>query len=309
MSNHDGTTVPAMAVDRGCVACIGVFDGVHRGHQALLAVARSRADELSLPLTAVTFDPHPMLVVGHGAAPTSLSSLAQRVELLKAAGADAVDVLAFTPAMAAMEPDTFVREVLVERLHVRDIVVGENFRFGHRAAGTVDTLIAEGQRWGFTATPALLAGEGPVRWSSTHARNLVTNGDVAGAADALGRWYRLDGLVVHGDHRGRDLGYPTANLAWSGDRTIPADGVYAGWLTDDDQRYPAAISVGTNPQFDGQVRRVEAYVLDRDDLDLYGRAVDIEFAHRIRGQERFADVDALVVRMGADVEEARRLVG
>jgi riboflavin kinase/FMN adenylyltransferase len=200
--------------------------------------------------------------------------------------------------------------VLVDRLHVRELVVGQDFRFGHRAAGTFATLETEGERHGFRATAAPLVGDGTERWSSTRVRALVTEGDVDAAAAALGRPYRLDGVVVHGDHRGRELGYPTANLQWSGDPTVPADGVYAGWLRvlAGGQDLPAAISVGTNPQFDGRERRVEAYVLDRDDLDLYGADVGVAFVARIRGQERFESVDALVERMAVDVGEARRLL-
>jgi len=296
------------ADQRGCVACIGVFDGVHRGHQSLVTAARGRADEFGVPLVAITFDPHPMSVVGPRVAPSSLASLDHRVELLLAAGADAVDVLDFDEVMAAMEPQEFVHRVLMDRLHVRAVVVGQDFRFGHRAAGTFETLEAEGARHGFRAYAAPLVGDGHHRWSSTATRRFVVEGDVAAAALALGRPYRLDGIVVHGDHRGRELGYPTANLGWTDEPTIPADGVYAGRVAVDGQRLPAAISVGTNPQFDGRERRVEAYVLDRTDLDLYGQRVGVEFADRIRGQERFADVDALVARMGVDVEQARAIL-
>lgn len=302
--------IPVHADLRGCVACIGVFDGVHRGHQSLVDIARHRADALGVPLVAITFDPHPAAVVGPRHAPTSLATVPHRIELLTAAGADAVDVLHFDEAMSAMGPQEFVHRVLVDRLHVRELVVGQDFRFGHRAAGTYETLVTEGERHDFRAIGAPLVGDGSERWSSTGVRALVVQGDVDSAAQALGRLYRLDGVVVHGDHRGRELGYPTANLGWTGDPTVPADGVYAGWLRvlGSGSDLPAAISVGTNPQFDGQERRVEAYVLDRDDLDLYGAEVGVAFADRIRGQERFASVDALVLRMAVDVEEARRLL-
>lgn len=308
MDTVDST--PVHADLRGCVACIGVFDGVHLGHQSLVGIARHRADLLGVPLVAITFDPHPMAVVGPRAAPPSLATVPHRVELLSSAGADAVDVLRFDEALSAMGPQEFVHRVLVERLHVREIVVGQDFRFGHRAAGTYDTLTEEGERHGFRAIAAPLVGDGQERWSSTAIRALVVQGDVAAAATALGRPYRLDGTVVHGDHRGRELGYPTANLAWSGTPTVPADGVYAGWLRvlGSDADLPAAISVGTNPQFDGRERRVEAFVLDRDDLDLYGSEVGVSFVERIRGQETFVSVAALVERMAVDVDEARRLL-
>jgi len=299
----------ADAAARGCVACVGVFDGVHRGHQALIAFARTRADLRGLPLVVVTFDPHPMSIVRPGSEPTVLATLEHRIELLLEAGADEVAVLQFDTELAATEPETFVEELLVGRLGVREVVVGENFRFGHRARGTTQTLRAEGERLGFDVSVLPLVGSGEQRWSSTGTRRLVAAGDVAEAGAALGRHYRLDGVVVHGDHRGRELGFPTANMQWTGSPTIPADGVYAGWLNTSTERFPAAISVGTNPQFDGRERRVEAYVLDRDDLDLYGQSFSIEFADRIRGQETFADLDGLIARMSEDVAAARTLLG
>lgn len=299
----------ADAAPRGCVACIGVFDGVHRGHQVLVSYARARADLRGLPLVVVTFDPHPMAVVRPGHEPTLLATLAHRAELLLNAGADEVDVLEFDTTLAATEPEAFVSDLLVGRLGVREVVIGENFRFGHRARGTTETLRAEGERLGFEVSVLPLAGSGDQRWSSTRTRRLVSAGDVAAAAEALGRPYRLDGVVVHGDHRGRELGFPTANMQWSGTPTIPADGVYAGWVLTGAQRYPAAISVGTNPQFDGRERRVEAYVLDRDDLDLYGQDFSVEFTDRIRGQQTFTDVGALVAQMSEDVAAARILLG
>ncbi len=293
----------------GCVACIGVFDGVHRGHRALVGHARARADARGLPLVIVTFDPHPLTVVaGPDAAPTSLASLGHRIDLLLAAGADEVDVLEFDRDLAATEAEDFVDAMLVDRLAVREVVVGEDFRFGHRARGTVQTLREQGMQHGFTVEPVPLVGAGEHRWSSTLARSLLADGDVLAAADVLGRPYRLDGSVVHGDHRGRELGYPTANLDWQGRPTVPADGVYAGWLTTAEHRYPAAVSVGTNPQFDGHERRVEANVLDRDDLDLYGERIGISFVDRIRGQQVFVDVPALVEQMAADVALARDIL-
>jgi riboflavin kinase/FMN adenylyltransferase len=264
---------------------------------------------LGLPLVAVTFDPHPMTVVGPRHAPTSLAALPYRIELLRQAGADDVCVLPFDEAMAALSPSQFMERVLVGRLAARAVVVGEDFRFGQGAAGTVQTMIDEGAALGLSADGVALVGDGSARWSSTRTRDLIDSGDVVGAADVLGRLYRLDGIVVHGDHRGRELGYPTANLAWEGTPTVPADGVYAGRLAWSGERLPAAISVGTNPTFDGTERRVEAFVLDRADLDLYGEQVGVEFAARIRGMERFDSVEALVQRMALDVEESRRILG
>lgn len=295
--------------DTGCVACIGVFDGVHRGHQALLALARDRANAMGAQLVVITFDPHPMAVVRPSGPPPALASIERRLDLLRAAGADRVELLPFDAGLAGMSPEDFIAHVLAERVHVREVVVGPNFRFGHRAAGTVETLREVGAEHGIGTTIAPMSGSGDVRWSSTLARRLVAEGDVAGAGGVLGRPYRVDGTVVHGDHRGRDLGFPTANLAWSYGAAIPADGVYAGWLVDGPDRLPAAISVGTNPQFGGAERRIEAYVLDRTDLDLYGHEVGVEFVDRIRGQQTFTDVDGLIGRMHADVEAARTIIG
>lgn len=293
------------AVSPGSVVSIGVFDGVHRGHRALIAEARRHADRLAMPLIAVTFSPHPMSVVNPSGAPASLATVAHRGDLLREAGADDVSVLHFDEAMASMSPEAFVHEVLVESLAVRLIVVGEDFRFGRAAAGTVGTLGDLGRREGFEVTGMGLVGDGGDRWSSTAIRAMVEQGRVTQASEALGRPYALDGEVVHGDHRGRELGYPTANLAWSDNPVLPADGVYAGWLTEGESRLLSAISVGTNPQFDGRETRVEAYVLDRTDLDLYGSPVRLEFVDRLRGQQRFDDVDALVEQMGRDVDAAR----
>jgi riboflavin kinase/FMN adenylyltransferase len=289
----------------GPTVTIGVFDGVHRGHRSLIARAREVADERGTRVLAVTFDPHPLAVVGPRRAPTSLATLAHRRELLLDAGADDVDVLAFDEATSLIEPEDFVRHLLVDRWHAEAVVVGADFRFGHRARGGVDLLAEQGAALGFEAVAVPLAGTTATRWSSTLVRQLVVDGEMRAAAEVLARPYRLDGVVVHGDHRGRELGYPTANLAWTGSPTVPADGVYSTWLTVGDDRWPSATSVGTNPQFDGRERRVEAYVLDRDDLDLYGAEVALEFVDRIRGQQVFPDVDGLLARMARDVDEAR----
>jgi riboflavin kinase/FMN adenylyltransferase len=293
---------------RGCVACIGVFDGVHRGHQALLAIARERADAVGLPLVAITFDPHPMSVVGPRAAPPSLATVAARGRLLHGAGADAVDVLHFDERTSRLAPEEFVQQMLVDRLHVRVVVVGADFHFGRGAAGSVTTLVELGGRLGFEVDAVPLQGADGERWSSTAIRELLAAGDVAGASAALGRPYALDGIVVHGDHRGRELGFPTANLAWAAGSAVPADGVYAGWARRADEVLPAAISVGTNPTFAGVERRVESYVLDRDDLDLYGQELTVEFVARLRPMVAFTSVDDLLVQMHADVDMAREIL-
>ncbi len=290
---------------------IGNFDGVHLGHRHVLARAREIADERSLFVVAVTFDPHPMAVLRPEHAPTTLTSLEVRAELLGDAGADAVLALPFDLDVANWTPEEFVERVLVDGLHAAAVVVGANFRFGHRAAGDVGTLRETGERFGFTAEGIPLDG-GPQVWSSTYVRMSVAAGDVAGAAEALGRPYAVRGVVVKGDQRGRELGFPTANVPTDTMTAAPPDGVYAGWLRrlDTGERYPAAISVGTNPTFAGdRPRRVESYVLDRTDLELYGVEVEVSFVERLRGMVAFEGVEKLVEQMKDDVDRARELLG
>jgi riboflavin kinase / FMN adenylyltransferase len=295
------------------VVTIGVFDGVHRGHRRVLAHAAEVADALNVPLVAVTFDPNPAEVVGRplDGPPARLCSVSQRIDLLRDAGADAVWVVPFTVELSQLGPEEFVTRMLVSRLAPVALVVGADFRFGHRAAGDATVLRELGRRYGFTVDPVPMVGrEGSQPWSSTAVRRLLADGDVTGAAQVLGRPHRVEGDVVHGDHRGRDLGFPTANLAVDGRSAVPADGVYAGWLVRaGGERLPAAVSVGTNPTFDGTQRRVEAYVLDAPDgLDLYGEHVAVDLVQRVRGMERFDSVPALVAQMGRDVDQVRRLL-
>ena len=291
----------------GTVACIGVFDGVHRGHQALIALARAEANRAGLPLVAVTFEPHPEAVIRPGHAPQSLATVEQRIALLISAGADAVDVLTFDEAMAAETPDEFVQSILVDRLGARIVVVGENFLFGAQAAGNVTVLAELGGSLGFEVLAVPLASD-DAPWSSSRIRALLAAGAVGEASTMLGRDYSIDGVVVHGDHRGRELGYPTANLQVTGDPVIPADGVYAGWLEVEGEAMPSAISIGTNPQFEGRERRIETYAIDRTDLDLYGRRVRVTFTERLRAQEIFDTLEAFVAQMAGDVEQARLLL-
>jgi riboflavin kinase/FMN adenylyltransferase len=311
------------------VVTIGVFDGVHLGHQRIVTRAAAVARELGLPLVVVTFDPHPAEVIRPGSHPKLLCSLRRRAQLLGELGAAAVCVLEFTPEFSRLGPDEFVRAVLADRLHARRIVVGENFRFGYRAAGDLALLAELGEKYDFRAEGVPLLGQDGVTMSSSAIRDRLAAGDVAGAARGLGRPHRVEGVVVRGHQRGRALGFPTANLETAEHTAIPADGVYAGWLASLDaggqetgrgrergapgageaRRWPAAISVGTNPTFDGQHRVVEAYALDRDDLDLYGVHVAVDFAARLRGMARFGSVDELIAQMGLDVDEARALLG
>lgn len=290
------------------VVTIGVFDGVHRGHHVILAKARETADELGKPLVVVTFDPHPAEVVRPGTQPAMLMTLEERIRLLRGAGADEVLVLHFSTSLSRLTPAEFVGEVIVDRLHAVAVVVGANFRFGHRALGTVATLTDLGHAHGFQVIGVALVGDGDVRWSSTYVRQCVAEGDTHAAGDVLGRPHRVEGVVVHGDHRGRELGYPTANLELPAHTAIPADGIYAGWLVrPSGDRLPSAISIGTNPTFDGVDRRVEAYCIDLVGLDLYGEHVALEFGPRLRDTLRFDGVDALLVQMTLDVDQARTI--
>ncbi len=293
------------------VVTIGNFDGVHRGHRHVIERAAELARTLGdLPVVVVTFDPHPLRVLAPQRAPLALAATDQRMDLLAEAGADAVLVLSFTEELSKLPAEDFVTDVVRGALHARGVVVGQNFRFGHRAQGDVPLLqrMLADQDVVVLALP--LDGREDRRWSSSYVRSYLLTGDVEVAAEALGRLFSVRGVVVRGEQRGRELGYPTANVPVAGTVTaVPADGVYAGWLRSADDGaatwQPAAISVGTNPTFAGETRQVEAYVLDRDDLELYGIEVEIAFAKRLRGMVVFDSVDALIAQMRLDVHQAR----
>ena len=291
-----------------CVATIGVFDGVHRGHQRIIGTAVSRAAELGVPSVVLTFDPHPAEVVRPGSHPAVLTSPRYKAELVAGLGADVLCVLPFTLDFSRLTPAEFAHAVLVEHLHAQAVVVGENFRFGHRAAGDVAELESLGSRFGFATVGVPLLSAGGTTISSTYVRACVAAGDVAAAGAALGRDHRLEGTVVRGDRRGRTIGFPTANLETQAYAAVPADGVYAGHLVHGDERHAAAVSIGTNPTFDGRERRVEAYVLDFD-ADLYGEHVGLDFTARLRETRRFDDVSDLVAQMDDDVRRTRALLG
>ena len=287
------------------VVVIGVFDGVHKGHQALLNRAKEIADGRSI--IALTFDPHPRTVFAPDSVPPMLTTLADRVELLKIHNADQVAVMKFNAQFAAMAPEDFVANILVGQLHAGTVIVGKNFTYGAKAAGNVETLLQEGKRYNFIVDVQDLAGGAEVI-SSSRIRNLVLEGKVEQARELLSRPHRLDGIVVHGEKRGREIGYPTANLGKIDGQTIPADGIYAGWLTVGINFWPAAISIGTNPTFEGdRGRQVEAYALDQQGLDLYDKAASIEFGWYIRPTLKFDGLEPLLEQMKKDCDEARRL--
>ncbi|MGI8664578.1 MAG: bifunctional riboflavin kinase/FAD synthetase [Jatrophihabitans sp.] len=300
-----------------CVATIGVFDGVHLGHQQIIARARQLADERDLPAVLITFTPHPSEVVRPGSHPALLTSNTRRAELAEELGIDVVLFLPFTLEFSQLSAERFVHEAVVADLHASAVVVGNNFRFGHRARGNVAALDELGRRWGFDAEGVPLLDNGTYPISSTYIRSCVNAGDLVAANAALGRPHRLDGVVVRGDQRGRDLGFPTANVRADSYAAVPADGVYAGRVvridewgntrTDEPPR-TAAISVGTNPTFQGLHQSVEAFVLDFEG-DLYGQNLGVEFVHRLRGMQRYDSIGELVIQMAADVEQTRELLG
>jgi len=288
------------------VVLIGVFDGVHKGHQELLNRAKAIAD--GRQIIALTFDPHPTTVFAPDRAPTMLTTLSDRVELLKIHGADQVAVIKFNEKFAAMAPDDFVKTVLVDQLRASTVIVGKNFTSGHKAAGTVESLIESAAKYNFTVDAQELNSDESEVISSSRIRRLVVEGSVEDARLLLGRPHRLDGVVVHGEKRGREIGYPTANLGNIEGQTIPADGVYAGWLTVGINFWPAAISIGTNPTFEGERgRQVEAYALDQEGLDLYDKNASIEFGWRLRPTLKFDGLEPLLAQMKIDCDQARKL--
>ncbi|HEY2174707.1 MAG TPA: bifunctional riboflavin kinase/FAD synthetase [Mycobacteriales bacterium] len=290
-----------------CVVTIGVFDGVHRGHQQIIGRAVARARDTGLPSVVITFDPHPSEVVRPGSHPPRLTSRARRAELFEQLGVDVMCVLPFTVEFSRLQPAEFVHQVLVEHLHAAAVVVGENFRFGHKASGDVSTLRALGASFGFATEAVPLITDDDMAFSSTYVRSCIDAGDVAAAARALGRDHRIEGIVVRGAGRGRKLGYPTANLRLEQYTAVPADGVYAGWVILDGRRLKAAISVGTNPTFEGRVRTVEPHILDFDE-DIYGEPMAVEFTARLRPMERFDRVDDLIAAIDRDVAATRTIL-
>jgi riboflavin kinase / FMN adenylyltransferase len=290
------------------VATIGVFDGVHRGHQRILARAAAAAGRLGLPLVVVTFDPHPAEVIRPGSHPNLLCSLRRRAQLLEEHGAAAVLVLAFTEEFSRLSPDEFVRAVLADELHARHVVVGENFRFGHDRRGDVALLVELADEGGYDVEAVSLDATGGSAISATRIRALVAAGDVEAAAALLGRPHELEGTVVRGDGRGRELGFPTANLHVDPQLAVPGVGIYAGaWTFPEGESVPAAISVGRRPTFvaNGDVL-VEAYLCDFDG-DLYGTRGRLGFTARLRDELAFERVEDLVAQMADDVAAVRAL--
>ena len=297
-----------------CVVTLGNFDGLHRGHQEVLGRVRAEARARGAAAVALTFDPHPALIHRPDTAPEQIMGLADKLAAMAALGLDGVLVVPYTLEFAAQTPEEFVRSVFVETLGACTVVVGRDVRFGHGNSGDLSTMVRLGADLGFDVV--VVSDEGhDRRWSSTWVREALRKGDVDTAAAVLGRAHTMSGEVVHGAARGRELGFPTANLSPDACGIIPADGVYAGWLTDTHgHRWPAAISVGSNPTFVGVARQVEAYVIDRPEepieaFDLYGQHVAVEFVQRLRGMVAYTGPAALIEQMHLDVDQARAILG
>ncbi|MFF5626237.1 bifunctional riboflavin kinase/FAD synthetase [Microbacterium sp. LWH10-1.2] len=292
---------------------IGKFDGVHAGHRAVIRRLKQQAEASGARAVAVTFDRNPLAVLRPDLCPENVVTIERKLELLSELEIDATLMLTFDAELAARSAEDFVADILVSALKVSTVLVGDDFRFGRGGAGTPALLAELGPRFGFTVEvvdDVFLEGSDR-RVSSTWIRELLMAGDVAAAAEVLGRHVDVRGEVVHGLKRGRELGFPTANLSTITDAFVPADGVYAGWLVDHDTgiRHRSAISVGTNPTFDDVlVRQVEAHVMGETGLDLYGHDVTVEFVERLRGMVAFEGIEKLKQQMAADVDDAQRVL-
>ena len=285
------------------VVAIGIFDGVHAGHQQIIATAKHQGD-----VTVMTFDPHPTSVFAPERTPTQLVNIKDRIELLKKAGAVAVDVVNFTKEFSQLSPDQFIEDILIGRFSAEHVVIGENFNFGYKAQGTPKYLTEVGPKYGFGVSIVKLQEDRGSSISSSRIRNLVIDGQIERANELLTRNFYLKGPVIHGEKRGREIGYPTANIGLTSLATIPADGVYAGWLSVGENRWAAAISIGTNPTFPGvRGRQVEAYALDQVGLDLYDQEGKIEFGYRLRDTLKFDGLAPLLEQMKKDCDQAREL--
>ncbi len=285
------------------VLAIGIFDGVHAGHQQIIATAKHIGE-----VTVITFDPHPTSVIAPERTPTQLISLKDRITLLKKAGATSVEVIKFDKDFSVLTPDQFIENILIGRFAAEHVVVGENFNFGFKAQGTPKYLSEVGPKYGFGVSIVKLQEDKGSAISSSRIRNLIIDGQVEVANELLTRNFYLKGIVVHGEKRGREIGYPTANIGLTNLATIPADGVYAGWLSVGSERWPAAISIGTNPTFPGaRGRQVEAYALDKTDLELYDLEATIEFGFRLRDTLKFDGLEPLLEQMKKDCDQAKEL--
>ena len=293
---------------RGVVVALGNFDGVHLGHRSVVWRAVEEAGKRGGKVVAATFDPHPGWVLRPGKQPKLLTTLDIRREALLRCGAGEVRAIQFDKALSEKNPEEFVREVLLEKLEAEVVVVGENFRFGHKAAGDVEELRRLMRAHGGEVFAVTLQRGEQEEVNSTRIRALISAGEVDRAAELLGRPYVLRGEVVAGDRRGRTIGFPTANVLPNPDVVVPAHGVYAGCVDVGDERYAACTNIGVAPTFARAESRVEAYLLDFDG-DLYGSVIDVGFLRRIRPEQKFSGIEELKAQISSDVEEARLVYG
>ncbi|HZN13003.1 MAG TPA: bifunctional riboflavin kinase/FAD synthetase [Acidimicrobiales bacterium] len=304
----DAAACPALS---GTVVTIGAYDGVHLGHRALIADVRRMAAERECASAVVTFDRHPAMVVRPDSAPKLLTDLDQKLELLAGTGIDYSLVVHFDEARAAESAEDFVREVLVDCLRARAVVVGHDFHFGKGRRGNVALLADMGGQLGFDVLGIKLVEDNGAAVSSTEIRRRLGLGDVTGAAELLGRPHEVRGTVVQGDQRGRHLGFPTANVAVPAEVQLPADGIYAGWYErPDGSTHPAALSLGRRPTFyaNAEASLLEAYLIDFDG-DLYGEHAKVRFIARLRGEQKFDSIEALTEQIARDVDATRSLLG
>ncbi|MFQ5516404.1 MAG: bifunctional riboflavin kinase/FAD synthetase [Acidimicrobiia bacterium] len=289
----------------GAAVAVGVFDGVHRGHQAILERTKRRGVELgNLPLTVLTFDPHPLMLIDPDRAPLLLSTVDHRLELLETVGVETCAVLDFDEGMRALTPDDFAGEVLVAAVGATVVTVGSDFRFGSGRVGDVEALRTLGLGLGYYVEEIHLVGNGaPV--SSTTIRTAIGAGDTRQAAAGLGRWFELRGEVVQGERRGDTVGFPTANIEPGPELVVPGHGVYAVLAGCEDERRPGVANIGVRPTFGGSREVVEVHLLDFS-ADLYGRELRVQFIDRLREERRFADTAALAAQIRADIEAARQ---
>jgi riboflavin kinase / FMN adenylyltransferase len=291
------------------VATIGVFDGLHKGHKVLHDRVLAEATRVGAKSAIVTFDPHPLEVVAPDHAPCTLTTIAQRLALFETEGVGVTLILQFTKELAKLTAEEFIRGVLVDALHVRKVIVAEDFRFGNDRAGDTATLARMGERLGFECETIELVKIDGNKVSSSDIRKAVAAGDVERAADLLGHPFRLEGVVVEGDKRGRAIGFPTANVQPDPRTCLPALGVYAGWWVSGGRRLPGVINVGVRPTFKSDDPPVvEIHLFDLDE-DLYGRRGEVEFTKHLRPEERFASVDELVAQIRSDAGQARGVLG
>lgn len=310
----DLNAIPSGLFTSGSIVTIGAYDGLHVGHREIIEQVTKKAHTDQQTSVLVTFSPHPAQILRPTEAPKLLTDRDQKLHLLESTGIDAVVVIAFDRIQAEETPEDFVKRVLVDALHVQRLIVGEDFCFGKDRRGNVELLAKLGGQYGFSVEPShLVAGHDDVTASSTYIRSLVQNGDIEAANMYLGRQHELTGTVVHGDARGRTIGFPTANVEVSKALCQPGDGVYAGWYVrpardgQPERVYPAAINIGRRPTFyvDAPVSLIEAHAIGETDIDLYGEVATLRFVARLRGEVKFSGIDELKAQLMLDIENAK----